>query len=455
MRTRDRYAFGLSGLADNLIGTFLGVHLFVYYTDVVGLDALWVSAGLTLALLWNALSDFAMGRLSDRTTLRAGRRRPYLVLGALPLGVAFTLLLSPPERLAGHELGLYFAVTLLFLFSMKTMVQVPALSLIPELARSSEERTRLSAAREQLGNVGDLLGLLLPVAWLIGTGAMDEGAPEGLVRLGFERSAMVIGAVATAAVLGAFFGTREDPSVRPARPASSREVLAAIAAHRPFQALISAAALGALALSFVQSMILYVLHHVMRETAPEVEMAAFVINALSAILSYPLWTRFAARVGKATAFRTGLFASTLAFSSVFFVGPGNYLGLAAVMAFSGVANVGFWTLLHALNADCADLDAARSGQRREGLFSGLAALVKKLAIAGAAAGVGLGLTVIGYEEGVAPSADVVLRLQLLFAIPPTLLALAALAAFRRFDAASEGAAGAPLADRALGLDARP
>lgn len=437
MRTRDRYAFGLSGLADNVIGTFLGVHLFVYYTDVVGLDALWVSAGLTVALFWNAFSDFAMGRLSDRTTLRAGRRRPYLFLGALPLGVAFVLLLSPPQALSGPALALYFAVTLLFLFSMKTLVQVPALSLLPELARTSEERTRLAAAREQLGNVGDLVGLLLPVAWLIATGAMDEGAPSSLVRQGFERSAMVIGAVATLAVLGAFLGTREDPSVRPARPASTREVLAAIAAHRPFRALVGAASLGAVAFAFVQSMILYVLHHVMRETAPEVELAAFVINALSAILSYPAWTRFVKRVGKATAFRAGLFASTLAFSSVFLVGPGDYLGLGLVMAFSGVANVGFWTLLHALNADCVDVDAARSGQRREGLFSGLAALVKKLAVAGAAAGVGVGLTAIGYEEGVAPGSDVVFRLQLLFAVPPTLLALGALWIFRGYDAAAE------------------
>jgi Na+/melibiose symporter-like transporter len=60
--------------------------------------------------------------------------------------------------------------------------------------------------------------------------------------------------------------------------------------------------------------------------------------------------------------------------------------------------------------------------------------VKKLAIGGAGAGVGVGLTLIGYHEGVAPSAAVVLRLQLLFAVPTTLLVLAALWAFRTYDA---------------------
>ncbi len=444
MRTRDRFAFGLSGLADNILGTFLGVHLFVFYTDVIGLDPLYVSLGLTLALGWNALGDFFMGRLSDRTTLRAGRRRPYLLLGALPLGVAFIVLLSPPAQLSGDALGLYFTVALLFLFSMKTMVQVPALSLLPELSKDGGERTRLAAAREQLGNVGDLLGLLLPILWLMATGAMEESAAPSAVREGFAQAAWAIGGIATLAVLGAFLGTREDGSVKPAAAMSARAVLNVIAGHRSFRALLGAAALGALALSFVQSMILYVLHHVMRETAPEIELMAFVINAVTAIASYPLWTRFSARVGKAMAFRVGLGVSSLAFGTVFFVGPGDYVALALVMAFSGAANVGFWTLLHALNADCADQDAARHGQRREGLFMGFSALVKKLAIAGAAAGVGIGLSVIGYEEGAAPSSEVVFRLQLLFAVPPTVLVIGALICMRGYgEPAAREAALAP------------
>ncbi len=449
MRSRDRFAFGLSGLADNVIGTFIGVHLFVFYTDVVGLDALYVSAGLTLALVWNAFSDFAMGRISDRTRWRAGRRRPYILLGALPVGLAFTALLSPPAWLSGPGLALYFTVALLALFSMKTMVQVPALSLLPELARGGLERTRLAAAREQLGNVGDLLGLLLPIALLIALGAADDGAPAELARGAFRTAAMVIGSIATLAILGLYAGTREDRDIPAPRQVPARELATALRGNQPFRALWGAAALGALSLSFVQSLILYVLAHVMQEHDPAVQLGAFVVNATAAILSYPLWTRFTAKVGKATAFRTGLAVSSLAFSSVFLIGPGDYVALAFVMAFSGVANVGFWMLLHALNADVTDLDARRHGQRREGLFAGFAALVKKLAIAGAAAGVGVGLTFIGYEEGVAPSAEVVFRLQVLFAVPTTVLALGALWVFRAYDA--EPATAAELAVEAAAV----
>ncbi|MFO0686394.1 MAG: MFS transporter [Sandaracinus sp.] len=445
-----RYAFGASGLADNVIGTFLGVHLVVFYTDVVHLSPLWVSAGMALAVVWNAIADLAMGRLSDRARTRWGRRRPFVLAGALPVGLAFVMLLHPPEALSGAALGAYFTFALLLLFSAKTTVQVPALSLLPELAATDRERTALAAAREQLGNVGDLVGLLVPVALLIALGADAPEAPASRAREAFGDASLAMGALATLALLVTFAGTRERPEARPAAPLSMREALVVLRAHAPFRAVLAAAACGALALSFVQSLILYVLIHVVHETDPAMHLAAFVVNVVGAIASYPLWTRLAARRGVASAFRTSLGLSSVVFVSVFAIGPGDRAALALVMAFAGAANVGFWTLLHALNAECAAIDTARSGERREGLFMGFSALVKKLAIGGAGASVGLCLALIGYTEGAAPSAAVVFRLQLLFAVPTTLLVLAALGAFRHYGREAE-----PRAAPSLVVDDQP
>lgn len=111
----------------------------------------------------------------------------------------------------------------------------------------------------------------------------------------------------------------------------------------------------------------------------------------------------------------------------------DHAALAMVMIFSGAANVGFWMLLSALTADVTDVDAERHGERREGLFAGFLAFTKKLAVAGASAGVGVGLSLIGYEEHVTPSADVVFGLELLFAVPTTILVVIALFLFRRYD----------------------
>ncbi len=65
-------------------------------------------------------------------------------------------------------------------------------------------------------------------------------------------------------------------------------------------------------------------------------------------------------------------------------------------------------------------------------FAGFAALIRKCAFAAAAAGLGIGLTLIGYRENAEQSAQTVFLLKILFGAPPTLLLLGALVAFRRF-----------------------
>ena len=428
-----RLAFGASGLAQNVIGTCLGVHLFVFYTDVVGLSPLWVSGGLFTATLWDAVSDVWMGRLSDRTPTsrrgwRAGRRRPYILMAALPVGVGVVLLLAPPRGLEGAALGLWFTGSLLFLFSAKTVAQVPALSLLPEMARGYAERTRLAASREQLGNVGDLMGLLLPPALMLALGFRGE---RELAREAFGIAGIVIGALAAGALLITHRGTYEDPRARPSATPLP-EALAALRDNAAFRVLLGASCLAALGLAFVQALFLYVLEHVMGEHDPVVHMGAFAVNAGAAICSYPAWIRVSARWGKAAAFRLGLCLSSVAFVSVFFVGPGQRWALWAVMIFSGASNVGFWTLMHALSADVVDLDELTHGERREGLFAGFSALLRKCAFAAAAGGVGVGLWLIGYREQAAQSAETLFGLKLLFAGPPTALVLAALWVFRRF-----------------------
>lgn len=322
---------------------------------------------------------------------------------------------------------------MLALSTARTVVQVPVLSLLPELAKEGRARTALAARREQLGNVGDLVGLLLPIALLIAVSADEEGADPTRAREAFAIAGRLIAVLAVLALATTWAGTHEDRDVPAPKQVPLRDVLAALRENAPFRALLSSAALAAVALAFVNAMILYVLEHVMQAHDPAIHLGAFVLNAVASIASYPLWTRAAARFGRPNAFRVGLALSAVAFSAVFVVGPGDLVGLAVVMVFSGIANVGFWMLLAALVADVTDLDAQRHGERREGLFAGFAAFVRKLAVAGASAGVGVGLTLIGYEEHVAPAADVVFRLQLLFAVPTTLLVLLALHAFRGFE----------------------
>jgi GPH family glycoside/pentoside/hexuronide:cation symporter len=412
----------------------MGVHLFIFYTDTVGVAPLWVSACLFIATLWDAVTDPLMGQISDRTGWRWGRRRPYILLGALPFGLSFGLLFAPPPELGDTALGLYLGATLILLFSAATVVHVPTLSLLPEMAQGYHERTRMAASREAFGTVGDLTGMLLPFALLalLGADAAESEAARDISRRAYAGTAVIGGGLAAAALLVTYRGTYEDPGFRRAQHVPWRAGLEALRSNQPFRVLVLATALAAIGLGFVGSMILYILEYVVLIGDPIRQAQVFLVNVLGALASYPFWLWCARTRGKPAAFRLGLLVSSLSFVSVFLLRPGSLLPLFAVMAFAGVANVGFWTLLYALIADLADVDELETGERREGLFAGVSALLRKCAFAVAAACVGIGLEIVGYQANAAQTPETVLGLKILFALPTTLLVVTAWLVFRRF-----------------------
>jgi GPH family glycoside/pentoside/hexuronide:cation symporter len=90
------YSFG--NFANTIAYQVFGNRINFYYVDVLGLNAgvagiLWSIYGF-----WNAINDPLVGQVSDRTRSRVGRRVPYVALGAVPLGLSFFFLWTPPSQ---------------------------------------------------------------------------------------------------------------------------------------------------------------------------------------------------------------------------------------------------------------------------------------------------------------------------------------------------------------------
>ena len=89
--------YGSAAIPMNMMGTCLALYLYFFYTDSLGLAPLYLSAVMILGSLWDAVSDQLMGQISDRTQWKAGRRRPYLLLGAIPME-DMDLVVNPRDR---------------------------------------------------------------------------------------------------------------------------------------------------------------------------------------------------------------------------------------------------------------------------------------------------------------------------------------------------------------------
>lgn len=99
---------------------FMTMLFITYYlkfsTDVLLISPLVIGSAFGLARLWDAVTDPVMGYWSDRTNHRLGRRRPWLLFSAIPIGLSFFLAFSPPSSLEGNTLTLWVVVSIFALY---------------------------------------------------------------------------------------------------------------------------------------------------------------------------------------------------------------------------------------------------------------------------------------------------------------------------------------------------
>ncbi len=151
--------YGLPGLGLGFLFFLTSVYLMKYATDVLRMPPEVVGGLFLASRIWDAVSDPLAGWLSDRTVSRFGRRRPWLLASALPLGLTALMVWCPPRGLDGAGLATWIGAALFLHFTATTMFSVPHQSLGAELARDHHERTRLFAVRHVLATCGIFLAL--------------------------------------------------------------------------------------------------------------------------------------------------------------------------------------------------------------------------------------------------------------------------------------------------------
>ena len=143
LRLFEKFSYGLGSTSDAIHGIAFDLFCFFYYTQILGVNASLVGLIVTLALVVDAVSDPAMGMLSDRLKHRWGRRHPPMLLAAFPLGFFFVGLFQPPESFASAGLALWLLVFAVGTRLSLTAFSVPHLALGAELAPTRIGRSRI------------------------------------------------------------------------------------------------------------------------------------------------------------------------------------------------------------------------------------------------------------------------------------------------------------------------
>jgi len=148
LSAKTKIFYGIADLGISLLTATIQFFLLYYYTDIAMIDpAIAGTALLVGKLTWDAINDPLFGYFSDRTRSRWGRRKPYMLFGAIPFGLTVWLLFSLPPNLQGTKAFLAVLASFLLVDTTQTLVSVPYYALSAELTYDYDERTSLISIR--------------------------------------------------------------------------------------------------------------------------------------------------------------------------------------------------------------------------------------------------------------------------------------------------------------------
>jgi len=498
--TRTKLAFGVGQVAEGVKNTAFSTFVLLYYNQVLGLPGSLAGIAIMVALIFDAITDPLTGSLSDGWRSRWGRRHPFMYASALPLGVAFYLLFSPPDGLGETGLFLWLMTMAVLTRGAMTLYHVPHLALGAELSDDYEERTSIVSYRTIFGVLGNASVILLGFSFFF----VDRGDLAGTLRAeAYPAFALAFAALMCATIWLSAAGThdripylpqplpqprdpaRSDPALRgsalpepgmpePALRRSLGDMLAqvftdgmAAVRNRAFRWLFAGVIIVFVMVGVQSALGLYMGLYFWELSSDELKWVALA-PALGLILGAPFTRILNRRFDKKPSLVFGT-----AWYAIFQLSPpilrllgwlpanGDPLIVPMLVTASVIGGVGVVQALvssGSMMADIADEHELESGRRQEGIFFGALSFSGK-----AASGLGnmlggIGLDLIAFPRGAVPGdvgADVLIRLGLLYG--PVVMGFAMLAVwcYGHYDLtrARHGEVLAALADRAARRDA--
>jgi glycoside/pentoside/hexuronide:cation symporter, GPH family len=364
--------WGVGSLGTVTVINVQSLLLLYFMTAVLGIAPALAGTLLFATKVVDAVLAPAVGLRSDRTVSRMGRRRPFMLAGALVCGVAIAITFNPPE---GVPPAPYVAGGLLLLALGYSLFNVPYLAMPAEMTSSPAERTSLMSWRIGFISAGSLLSAFAPL--------LARAAGGG--RTGYGIAGLAVAVFVAATMLVSVRASR-SAFAQPTQPAAAGQATGLarfrpVLANRPFMLILAAKVLQLVGLASISASLLFMVIYVIGGGEGLVAVYGATAGIVS-ILSMPLWVALGKRATKKALYIVaclGFAAVTLTWLLSHAGEPALVLGLRGALA--GLFSGGLLLMGQSMIPDAIDYDCRRSGERREGIYTGAYSFVEKASMA--------------------------------------------------------------------------
>ncbi|AHE56085.1 MFS transporter [Sphingomonas sanxanigenens] len=385
----------------------LGVYLPSIYAQYYGLPLATIGLIFLFERLWGAAADPLIGIVSDRTRSRFGRRKSWIVAGAVLYGLAAIPLFFPPAGVT----PVHLAATLFVFYLGWSMMQIPYLAWAGEISGHYHERTRVATFATVAGSSALLLVLVLPTL-------VDQFRPQDApLKLAVFGGVVLASLVITLPLTLNAFAEAPAPAAPRERVALGR-TLVLVAGDRLLLRVIGsdfAVTFGQLVRSTL--IVFFVSVYMGR---PEWASGLFLLQFVFGIAAGPIWMRIGMTLGKHRAAVAGELVQVVINLGLLLVTPARFELLLALTVAQGLAQGSGNLMLRSIVADVADKHRLDTGTDRTALFFSVFSLTSKAAMA-AAIGVALPLIAwLGFDPQGSNTPAALTGLLFVFALGPAL-----------------------------------
>lgn len=146
LKITEKIGYALGDGAANIAWRGVSTFLFIFYTDVFGLNPAAVGILMLIARFSDGVSDVLMGIIGDRTKSKYGKFRPWILWTAIPMGVILSLLFTGPDLSPTGKL-IYAYTTYIIFTLVYTANNIPYGALMAVMTGDDKERTSLGSFR--------------------------------------------------------------------------------------------------------------------------------------------------------------------------------------------------------------------------------------------------------------------------------------------------------------------
>ena len=389
---REKLAYGIGDLALNIGFTTIGFYFVYFIVNVAGLPAAWAGIIFALAKFWDAVTDYFMGIISDKTKSRFGRRRIYILAGSVPVAISFALLWIIPFQ---NQIALffYYLAIILFFNTAFTVVSVPYCALLPELSSNYDERTSITGFRMSFSFIGNLTAAA-------GTALVVDvifGGP-GNYRTAYPVMGVLFGAMIIAILTITFFGTKERTREAAENKDGFLGTLKALLSMVEFRMMLGMFLFSMISLDIFMAVVMFFIKDVIR-ISQDVTFVIMGIPLVVAVMAAPFWVFLGEKLGKRKAYAISAFFFALMLLLFVFAPPHNVGFIVFVAIFAGIGISASQIIPWSILPDINEIDEYKNGVRREGAVYGITIFLYKAASGIAVLLVSGFLGYFGYVEG--------------------------------------------------------